>query len=450
MELKGKKVAVVGLGESGYWASRLLVKLGAEVRALDQKPEAELELSFEPLKNLGIEIKTRGYELEDFLDRQLVVLSPGVDENQPLFQTLKSKGIEIIGELELASQLVSARVIAVSGTNGKTTTVSLLAEIFNQALPGKVWVGGNIGNPLSRMIVEERTPEITILEVSSFQLAQSKTFQPHLAVMLNFASDHLDRHKTLEEYYQAKLKLFENQTEKDGAVLNFDDPWVKKMAENIASQILWFSCEDKALPGAYLLRDMAIYQNSAYQLQLSLKNWKLKGKHNLENLLASICCAGWFKLPVEPIQEVIDRFQAPEHRLELAGTVNGVEYYNDSKATNPHSVYSAVLAFSQPIILLLGGRNKGNDFSSLAELLKSKAVQVICFGEAGSEIKAQLEACGINCLQAETMKDAVHLAYQKAEPGQVVVLSPGCASFDEFKNYKERGEEFKKLVKELK
>ncbi len=450
MELKDKKVCVVGLGESGVWACKLLAKMGAQIKAFDQKPKSELEQQMKELEKLNVSFKFAGYELKDFDKCELVVLSPGVDENQPLFKSLAQKGIEIIGELELAWRFTTAPIIAVSGTNGKTTTVSLLGEIFHQAYAEKAWVGGNIGTPLSRLVVEEKKPEVIILEVSSFQLAQSKSFKPKIGVMLNLAQDHLDRHQNMQAYFNAKLKLFANQNKDEIAVLNANDPWVRKMEQHISSHILWFgdNLEDKA--GAFFAGGQVIYRNSRREFSLSLKNWKLAGKHNLENLLASICCAGSWGVEKEQVQKVIDSFSPLEHRLEFVREFNGVKYYNDSKATNPHSVINAVLSFDEPIILLLGGRNKDNDFSELAELVKTKKVKVICFGEAGDDIKNQLEQKGVSAQRVDKMKEAFLLANRLAKPGWVVLLSPGCASFDEFKDYKERGKEFKKLVGELK
>ena len=450
MELKGKKVIVVGLGKSGVSSSRLLRHLGADVKVLEQKPEAQVRESAKSLGEIGVKVKAGGYDEKDFQGAEMVVLSPGVNEKEGIYQKLIREGIEVIGDLEFASRFVSSRIIAVSGTDGKTTTVSLLGQIFERSYPGKVWVGGNIGKPLADLVLSGEKPEFVILEVSSFQLAQAKTFHPGVAVMLNLARDHLDRHLDFDEYRSAKLRLFMNQTESDFAVLNFNDGYVSKMSELIKSKVVWFSSEyQEGIYGAMIDRNNELfYKDSRTNFKISLSEWKLVGRHNFENLLAASAVAGVLGIEPEAIQEAVNSFRAPRHRLEFVGEIDGVKYYDDSKATTPHAVEAGLKSFSKPVVLLLGGRNKGIDFSILAEVIKERAKAVVCFGESRYEIQEQLVYAGIECRLAERMRDAVFLAKELARSGEVVLLSPGCTSFDEFMDYAERGDKFQEIVRE--
>jgi len=450
MELQNKIAVVVGLGKSGVSSARLLKAKGAIVLALDQRPKGELSPGAQELEKIGVTVKAGGYGDSDFSSAELVVLSPGVNEKEKIYQSLSEKGVEVIGEMELATRFVKAPIIAVSGTDGKTTTVTLLGEILERQFQDKVWVGGNIGRPVAELVLGEDQPEAVVLEVSSFQLAQAKIFHPKVGVMLNLAPDHFDRHPDFEDYYQAKSRLFMNQDENDAAVLNFEDPAVRKMSEKIKSELIWFGAGIDKQHGAFLAGKELVYKNSRKEFKLSLQRWNLLGRHNLENLLGAAAAAGWFGAGREAIQDALDNFKPPEHRIEFAAEVAGVKYYDDSKATNPHSVAAALQSFSAPLILLLGGRNKQMEFGSLSTLIRARVKTVVCFGEAGDEIKAQLERTGIVCQRVDKLRDAVALAAGRAEPGQVVLLSPGCASFDEFKDYKERGDVFKELARGLK
>jgi len=454
MELKDKKAVVVGLGKSGESAAKLLKTREAKVLVLEQKPLQEVLAAAQNLEKFGIEVKAGGYGPSDFDSAQLVVLSPGVNEKEKIYLDLAQKGVEVIGELELAARLVQAPIIAVSGTDGKTTTVSLLGEIFARQYPDKVWVGGNIGNPVADLVLSQARPQVVILEVSSFQLAQAKTFHPRVAVMLNIAPDHFDRHLDFEDYCQAKLRLFMNQTKDDAAVLNYNDQKVKALAGKISSSLIWFGDKIAKNHGAFLSGQELVYRNSRQEFKISFAGWKLLGKHNLENLLAASAAAGWFGVKPEAIQEALDAFRAPEHRLEFVAEIGGVKYFDDSKATTPHAVSAAINSFDNTpgkrLILLLGGRNKQIDFTTLAQDLKERVKSVICFGEARYEIKEQLAAENIPGRLAERMADAVRSAKESAEAGNIILLSPGCASFDEFRDYKERGDQFKELVKNWK
>ncbi len=451
MELKNKIALVVGLGKSGTSSALLLQSLGAKVTVLEQKPREQIVFAVAELEKAGIEVRAGGYGAKDFAAAELVVLSPGVDEQEKIYGELAQKGVEVIGDLEFASRFISAPIIAVSGTDGKTTTVSLLGKIFERAYPGRVWVGGNIGRPVADLVLSGQKPEAVILEVSSFQLAQAQTFHPLVAVMLNLAPDHFDRHANLDEYARAKLRLFMNQTEADLAILNFDDPRVSKMAKMIKAKIIWFQDGmEKNIEGAMLLDRQLLYKNSRREFKIELSAWKPVGRHNLQNLLAAAAAAGCYGVASEAIQDAVNNFSAPGHRIEFVAELSGVKYYDDSKGTTPHAVAAAIRSFPEPLILLLGGRNKGIDFSELAPELEDRVKTVICFGESRYEIKEQLARKNIRSVLAEKMKDAVLLAKDMALPGEVVLLSPGCASFDEFKDYGERGEKFQELVRSLK
>lgn len=447
MELRNKNVAVVGLGKSGLATARLLHSLGAEVLVLEKKPRAEVEPAASELEQLGVVVKAGGYGLADFRKTELVVLSPGVDEKDKIYVELGKKGVEVLGELELASRFITAPIIAVSGTDGKTTTVSLLGEIFSRELPGRVWVGGNIGAPAAELLISGQKPELVVLEVSSFQLAQARTFHPKVSVLLNIAPDHLDRHADLKDYCRAKQRLFMNQGPGDAAVLNSDDPRVKKMAETIKAELVWFGAGLKKKCGATIAGQELFYRNGRRQFKVPLEGWKLRGRHNLQNLLAAAAAAGWMGASREAILDAVKNFAPPAHRLEFVAEVSGVSYFDDSKATTPHAVAAALESFSEKVILLLGGRNKQIDFRPLAKVIQAKAKTVLCFGEARYEIAEQLASQKLKPRLAERMQDAVLLARRIALPGEVVLLSPGCASFDEFRDYKERGERFKELVR---
>jgi len=447
MELKNKKVIVVGIGKSGASSAKLLKSLGAEVKVLDLKPREAVAPAAAELEKIGIEVNAGIYSRKNFDSARLVILSPGVNEKEKIYQDLMKKGVEVIGELELAGRFIKAPIIAVSGTDGKTTTVSLLGEIFRTQYQDRVWVGGNIGQPLADLLLGNLLPEVIILEVSSFQLAQAKTFHPGIALMLNIAPDHLDRHLDFQDYYQAKLRLFRNQDQNDAAVLNSEDGWVSKMAEQIKSKLLWFGEDLGQRKGAMLSGREIIYQDDRREFKLSLLNWKPVGRHNLENLLAAAAAAGCWGIQPEAIQAAVDSFQAPGHRIEFVEEIKGVKYFDDSKATSPHAVSAAIKSFSQPLILLLGGRNKGIDFSLLAPEIKARVKSVICFGESRYEIREQLARKEIRGVLAEKMKDAALLAQNLAQPGEAVLLSPGCTSFDEFKDYAERGDKFQEMVR---
>jgi len=447
MELKHKTVAVVGLGKSGMAAAKLLQSRGAKVTALEQKPRAELGSAAAELEQMGIAVKAGGYSLADFRKARMAVLSPGVDEKEKIYGELAKKGVEVVGELELAARFITAPIIAVSGTDGKTTTVSLLGEIFARQLPGRVWVGGNIGSPAAELVMSGQKPELVILEVSSFQLAQAKTFHPRVAVMLNIAPDHFDRHANLQDYCIAKQRLFLKQGPADAAVLNIDDPLVKKMARSIKSELVWFGDKLAKKYGAAIAGSELVYRNRRKQFKVSLADWKPRGRHNLENLLAAAAAAGWFGASHEAIQHAVNSFVPPEHRIEFVAEVSGVKYFDDSKATTPHAVAAALNSFSEQVVLLLGGRSKQIDFKPLATRIRARAKTVLCFGEARYEIAEQLASQKVKPRLAELMQDAVLLARQIACPGEVVLLSPGCASFDEFRDYKERGDRFKELVR---
>ena len=346
------------------------------------------------MRNPALKSNAGGYGPGEFASAQIVVLSPGVNEKEKIFEDLVPKGVELIGELELAVRFINAPIIAVSGTDGKTTTVSLLGEIFQRQNPGKAWVGGNIGSPVADLVLSGEKPEVVILEVSSFQLAQAKTFHPKVGLMLNIAPDHFDRHPGFDDYLGAKSRMFMNQDKTDCAVLNFKDPLVKKMAKSIAAQMIWFGDNINRKHGAALFGKEMVYRNARKEFRISIEQWKPVGKHNIENLLAATAAAGWFGAGPEAIQDAVNNFQPPEHRIEFVAEVRGVKYYDDSKATTPHAVAAGLNSFKEPVILLLGGRNKGIDFKPLARDLQSRAKFVLCFGESRYEIAEQLDDRG--------------------------------------------------------
>ena len=449
MELKGKKVLVVGLGKSGLAAALFLRRRGAQVTVSDVRSAEALAKDIPALLEEGIMVEAGGHGLLTFRRQDLIVVSPGVPLDTPELAQVKRFGLPVIGELELAARFLRGKSVAITGSNGKTTTTSLLGEILEEAgFP--TLVGGNIGVPVVALI-EESTPETwSVLEVSSFQLESTEQFRPDIAVILNITPDHLDRHGTFENYALAKERIFAAQTAGDFAVLNADNVRAAAAAPRSTAQVYWFSMERPVEQGAWVEEGHVVYRSSKdapTESIIPLSGISLKGEHNVENVLAAVCAARLDGAAVEPIRRAIENFKAVEPRLEYVATLNGADFYNDSKATNVDATAKAVAAFNTPVLLILGGKDKNSDYTQLSELLRSHVRAVYTIGSAAAKIESQLR--GVVPLQScETLDKAVSAAATAAHPGEVVLLAPACSSFDQFESYEHRGRVFKELVNE--
>ncbi|MFN8007684.1 MAG: UDP-N-acetylmuramoyl-L-alanine--D-glutamate ligase [Terriglobia bacterium] len=445
---KGRKVLVVGMGRSGLAALDLLRKHGAVVTMTDSRSERELAAEMRLLREQGIPAEAGAHSEKSFLESDLVVLSPGVPFDLPPLQKAKAEGVPIIGELELGFRFLHGRIIAITGTNGKTTTTTLIGEILEKA-GYEVQVGGNIGRALSSFALSTSANSWTVLEVSSFQLETAPTFRPDIAVFLNVTPDHLDRYQTYEDYFQAKLNLFRNQKPADLAVLNYDDQMLRNAARELHAGIYWFSRQQEVPCGVFQMENELLWRSKDAEVPLMrLAEIPLKGEHNVGNAAAAATAAALAKVPLEKISQGIRNFKGVEHRLEFVVTIAGVHFFNDSKATNIDAARMALKAFESGIILILGGRDKGSDFGTLAPEIRQRVKCVILLGEASQKIRLQLDGL-VPIRQATTMGEAVELAFAQAVRDDTVLLAPACASFDMFENYEHRGREFKKAVNEL-
>jgi UDP-N-acetylmuramoylalanine--D-glutamate ligase len=449
MELKGKKVLVVGLGKSGLAAALFLRRRGAHVTVSDVRSAEALAKDIPALLEEGIMVEAGGHGLLTFRRQDLIVVSPGVPLDTPELAQVKRFGLPVIGELELAARFLRGKSVAITGSNGKTTTTSLLGEILEEAgFP--TLVGGNIGVPVVALI-DESTPETwSVLEVSSFQLESTEQFRPDIAVILNITPDHLDRHGTFENYALAKERIFAAQTAGDFAVLNADNVRAAAAAPRSTAQVYWFSMERPVEQGAWVEEGHVVYRSSKdapTESIIPLSGISLKGEHNVENVLAAVCAARLAGAAVEPIRRAIENFKAVEHRLEYVATLNGVDFYNDSKATNVDATAKAVAAFNTPVLLILGGKDKNSDYTQLSELLRSHVRAVYTIGSAAAKIESQLRGV-VPLHSCETLDKAVSAAATAAHPGEVVLLAPACSSFDQFESYEHRGRVFKELVNE--
>ena len=447
MELKGKKVLVVGLGKSGLAAALFLRRRGAQVTVSDVRSAEALAKDIPALLDEGIMVEAGGHGLLTFRRQDLIVVSPGVPLDTPELVQVKSFGLPVIGELELAGRFLKGNTVAITGSNGKTTTTSLLGEILKAAgLP--TLVGGNIGVPVVSLIDESTDETWSVLEVSSFQLESTEQFHPKIAVILNITPDHLDRHGTFENYALAKERIFAAQDAGDSLVLNADNVRAAESAAHSAAKVYWFSVEHPVEQGAWLEQGFVVYRaaaDGATEQIMPLSGIPLKGAHNVENVLAAVVAARLAGVPAEAIQRAVEDFRAVEHRLEYVATLNGIEFYNDSKATNVDATAKAVAAFSKGVHLILGGKDKNSDYTRLAQLLRERVCAVYTIGSAAAKIESHLRGV-LSIHSCVTLDKAVSAAAAAARPGDVVLLAPACSSFDQFENYEHRGRVFKELV----
>jgi len=452
MDLNNKRVLVVGLGKSGVASALFLKSRGARVTVSDAKPEAELRNEILVLLEQGITVETGGHGDRTFRGQDLIVVSPGVPVDAPQLVQARNLGEPVIGEIELAAQFLAGHIVAITGANGKTTTTSLAGEII-AAGNFPTLVGGNIGTPAISFVDQAGPSTWTVLEVSSFQLETIVEFRPRIAVILNITPDHLDRHKTFANYVNAKARIFENQRGDDFSVLNADDATTAGLAERTRAQVFWFSRKKEVEQGAFV-RGAQIYfrDGRGEQEIMPVAEVGLKGAHNLENVLAGVSVGMIVGCQPGQIREAVRNFKAVEHRLEFVARVAGVDYYNDSKATNVDATVKALEAFPADIPphlhVILGGKDKGSDYSVLNDLLRQRVKRVYTIGAAAPKIESQIrEAAEID--HAETLENAVRRASESAVAGDVVLLAPACASFDQFQSYEHRGRVFKETVLSL-
>ncbi len=447
MDVKGKRVLVVGLGKSGVASAIFLQEHGARVTVSDTKSEVELRDAMPALLDRGITVEAGGHGERTFRGQDLIVVSPGVPVDVPQLQQARAQGIPVIGEVELASRFLKGHVIAITGSNGKTTTTSLIGEVISWG-GWEVQVGGNIGTPAISMVAESTSDTFNVLEISSFQLETIQTFHPMIAVVLNVTPDHLDRHHSFEAYVAAKTRIFENQVASDFAVLNIDDKVCSEMAARTRARVRWFSRKHPVENGAYV-RDEKIWWVSDGDEQeiMPVSEVPLKGGHNLENVLAAVCVGRLVETEPHRIRKAVQQFKAVEHRLEHVATLNGVEFYNDSKATNVDATIKALEAFPGNILLILGGKDKGTSYTVLNDLVRERVKRVYTIGAAAEKIESQVAGAPLE--RAGTLENAVRRAAEIAQAGDVVLLAPACASFDQFTSYEHRGRVFKEQVAAL-
>jgi UDP-N-acetylmuramoylalanine--D-glutamate ligase len=447
MELNGKRVLVVGLGKSGVASALFMKAHGALVTVSDTKSGDDLRNEIPVLLDHGITVETGGHGDRTFRGQDLIVVSPGVPVDAPPLVQARSLGETVIGEIELAAQFLVGPIVAITGSNGKTTTTTLTGEIM-AAAGFPALVGGNIGTPAISLAERSQSQGVIVLEVSSFQLETIQTFRPKVAVVLNVTPDHLDRHHTFEVYVDAKARLFENQQPGDFAVLNADDPTCVAMAARTRAQVFWFSRQKEVQHGACVRAGNILFRDNEGQREiLQVSEIPLKGAHNLENVLAAVCAGALMGCAPDKIRQAVRDFKAVEHRLEFVATIRGVDYYNDSKATNVDATIKALESFPANIHLILGGKDKGSDYTVLNDLLRQRVKRVYTIGAAAAKIESQIK--GTEVVHAETLENAIRKASAVANPGDVVVLAPACASFDQFKNYEHRGKVFKEVVQGL-
>lgn len=447
IELRNKRVLVVGLARTGVATALFCAAHNAAVSATESRQESELGDVPAKLREAGATLELGGHTEKTFLAQDLIVPSPGVPADDPFLSAARSKGITIWSEIELAYRFLEGKLIGITGSNGKTTTTTLVHHILKSA-GRESFLAGNVGTPLISLVDQVIAGTIAVVELSSFQLELIEHFRPDIGVFLNLTPDHLDRHKTLQAYGAAKARLFENQTELDAAVLNFDDEPSRQYQPKKA-QVFWFSRKQGVMQGACLRGDdIFIVRGAEEEFIMKRGEIPLPGAHNVENVLAAITTARLAGVDAASVGDAVRSFQGVEHRLEFVAELQGVRYYNDSKATNVDATLKALDAFPGRILIILGGKDKGSDYTLLQNSLKQKANLALLIGAAADKIDSQIRG-SVSIERAGTLQRAVEIASRAAKPGDIVLLAPACASFDQFQNYEQRGHVFKKLVHDL-
>ena len=450
MNVQGKHILVVGLGKSGFSVLRWLAGQGARVTASEMRAESDLDPRIvRAARGLGVMLETGGHQRETFLSAEGIIVSPGVPQDLALLNGAREKGIPVLGEMELACRLMDAPMVAVTGTNGKSTVTALLGAMLEKA-GLRVFVGGNIGTPLIDYATEGKKADYAVVEVSSFQLDTMTTFHPRVGVVLNISPDHLDRYPDYGAYAASKLRIFENQGPGDWAVLNDDDPALRGFTPARGVTALSYGREKSGSRQAYMEEGrIKAFLPGKEMVEVALERWALEGEHNRENLMAAVLAALALPITASAIQQAVDAFQGLPHRREFAGRVHDVVFLDDSKATNVDAARRSVSACRSPVILIAGGRDKGGDYSPLARAAQGKVRKAVLLGESRGVMARALKGI-IPCSMAADMQDAVAQAFASAVPGDVVLLAPACSSFDMFTDYAHRGRVFKEAVERLK
>lgn len=452
MNIKDKKVLLVGLAKTGVSTIKKLDKLGASIVVTDIKPKEKLEDILSQLNGLNNVEYILGSHPEDISDIDLTIVSPGVPLDLPFIEKLKESNVKIIGEVELAYTLSNNPIfVGITGTNGKTTTTSLVGEIFKEA-NRDTYIVGNIGNPVIDTVDYTNENSVLVTELSSFQLESIDTFRPKVSSILNITEDHLNRHHTMENYINAKARIFENQEKSDFSILNYDDSIVRNLNKNNNASILYFSRKEKVDQGVYLdeNNNIVISIDGKQITILNRNELSLPGDHNLENAMAAILMTYVVGVDLEVIKQVLTTFKGVEHRLEFVTNKNGIMFVNDSKGTNPDSTIKAIGSYERPIILIAGGMDKHSDFTDMMKCATKNVKELVLLGETADKIEASARKEGLeNITKVKNMEEAVKKAYELAEDGDVVLLSPGCASWDMYPNFEARGLDFKENIYKL-
>lgn len=444
MELKNKRVVVVGLARTGVAVARFLAEQGARVIVTDMKDEEALAPFLEKLRGLDIDFELERHNNQSFLMADLIVVSPGVPMDIKPLALARSHGRPIISEIELAFNFIDAPMAAITGTNGKTTTTTLVGEIF-RACGYKTFVGGNIGNPIIELAVGGEPVERVVAEISSFQLEGIRNFHPMVSVLLNITEDHLDRYETFQEYIDAKARIFQNQTPQDFAILNMDDKLVAALSSSIRARIIPMS-QERELPEGVFHRDGVIFfRLDGREERFPTADFRLKGVHNIENIMAALAATLLMGCDAAKALAAVAAFSGLHHRMELVREVDGVAWYNDSKGTNVGSVVKSLESFAGGVTLIAGGKDKGGAYAPLADLVKERVKRLILLGEAKERIRNELGGL-TDARMVDSLEEAVQLAHELTAPGGVVLFSPACSSFDMFRSYAERGDRFAALV----
>ena len=446
-DLKGKRVLVIGLARTGIATAQFCAARGAIVTASDARPLAECVEIADQLRRAAIALEFGGHSDKILAGQDLVVPSPGVPSDAPILESAREEGIAIWSEIELAYRFLKGQIIGITGSNGKTTTTSLIEHVLRHS-GFSTMLAGNIGTPLISCVDASTEQMLTVTELSSFQLELIDSFRPHISVFLNLTPDHLDRHHTMDAYAAAKARIFENQTAQDFGVLNADDP-ATIQHEPKTPQVFWFSRRKPVAQGAYLRGEEIVFRrDGADEFILTRNELPIAGAHNLENALAAVCAARLAGAEAKQIAAAIRSFAGVEHRLEFVAEHQGVRYFNDSKATNVDATIKALEAFPGRILVILGGKDKGSDYTALQRPLRDRAILALLIGAAAEKIESQI-AGSVAIERAGTLDRALEIASHAAQPGDVVLLAPACASFDQFQNYEHRGRVFKELVKQM-
>ncbi|MBW1785203.1 MAG: UDP-N-acetylmuramoyl-L-alanine--D-glutamate ligase [Deltaproteobacteria bacterium] len=447
-QFEGKRVTVAGLGVSGFHTARWLAGQGAEVVVSEIRPLDELDGTVcRELEGLGVLLETGGHREETFVRADTVIVSPGVPLDMGPIVAARERGVPVLGELELASRLIHTPVIAITGTNGKSTVTALIGELLERG-GRRVFVGGNLGTPLMAFAAAGTEADAAVVEVSSFQLDTIQTFSPAISVLLNISPDHLDRYSDYEAYVRAKLRVFENQGPESHVVLNDDDPRLREVRPGSGRAVYRYGLEERPGRDAFMTGGRAVVRLEGKETDYAVDAYGLPGRHNLENLLAGLLVGHILGIGADTVQQTINQFKGLPNRLVKVAEFKGVSFYNDSKATNVDAAARAVESLDRPLVLIAGGRHKGADYTDLVEAARGKVKGAVFLGEA-ADLLSRAFAGGVPCMRTADMGAAVRAAASLAEPGDAVLLAPACASFDMYADYAERGKAFVDAVERM-